>query len=119
MSRRIKAIKTNGYRSKFEASVAKTLAKTGVKLSYEPVKLPYVIEHTYCPDFVDVDAKLACEAKGRFDTATRTKMLAAKRDNPDWTFAFILQEPDRPIRKGSKTTARMWCLKHGFAVIDV
>lgn len=101
----------SGYRNAFEACCARDL---GSSFSYESVKLPYVIEHVYVPDFIDTDAKRIVEAKGRFPASDRKKMLAVKAANPDWTYEIWFANPDAPINKGSKTTNRAWAEKHGF-----
>ena len=40
------------FRSGLEEKVADLLVELGVKYEYETVKIPYVIEHLYCPDFI-------------------------------------------------------------------
>ena len=39
------------FRSKLEERVADLLSNLGVSYEYESIKIPYVIQHTYTPDF--------------------------------------------------------------------
>ena len=41
-----------GFRSQLEEKVADLLVELGVDYDYESEKLKYIIEHTYCPDFI-------------------------------------------------------------------
>lgn len=102
----------SGYRNPYEARCAATL---GAGYAYEPIKLPYVIEATYCPDFVDIANKRIVEAKGLFDAADRRKLLAVKDSHPDWTIEIWFTNPKATISKASKTTYANWCDKHGIA----
>lgn len=103
----------SGYRNPYEARCGRDL---GDGWEYEAIKLPYVIEHVYVPDFIDRAAKRIVEAKGRFPASDRKKMLAVKAANPDWTYEIWFTNPDAPINKGSKTTNQAWAEKHGFVV---
>ena len=40
------------FRSGLEERVADLLCELGVKYEYESTKIPYVIQHTYTPDFI-------------------------------------------------------------------
>jgi hypothetical protein len=99
------------YRNKFEERVAKQL---GPDFDYETLKLPYVTQHTYLPDFVDLERKVIVESKGHFPPADRAKMLAVKKQHSDWTFRLIFQNPAAKLNKKSKTTYSGWAEKHGF-----
>lgn len=101
----------SGYRNPYEARCAAAL---GSGYAYEPIKLPYVIEATYCPDFVDVANKRIVEAKGLFDAADRRKLLAVKSGHPDWTIEIWFANPKTTLSKSSKTTYANWCEKNGF-----
>lgn len=83
-------------------------------LEYEAIKLPYITEHTYCPDFIDRDAKTIWETKGRLTQEDRSKMLAVKKAHPDWRIIFVFQYPHRTLSKASKTTYAKWAEKNGF-----
>lgn len=101
----------SGYRNPFEARCARDL---GAGWQYEAVKLPYVLECSYLPDFIDPVGKRIVEAKGLFDAADRRKLLAVKKAHPDWTLEIWFTNPDRKISKGSKTSYRDWCEKNGI-----
>lgn len=98
------------YRSKLEAR----FAKANPKLPYEKVKLPYVVTHTYCPDF-QVGPNHFIEVKGLFSSADRSKHLYVKAQHPEVTIEFVFQNPYLTLNKRSKTTYADWCNKHGFA----
>ena len=86
----------NKYRSKYEANIAKDLKARRIKFEYETVKIPYYlskkgrckfcssgvvfVHKVYTPDFII--GSIILEAKGRFTSSDRTKMLAAKEANP-------------------------------------
>ncbi len=99
------------YRSAFESRVAATLPAS---FAYEPIRLSYTITHHYTPDFVDEANKQIIEAKGIFDSADRTKMLAIKRAYPDYQITIIFQNPHMKIAKKSKTTYADWCAKNNI-----
>ncbi|MBW6421634.1 endodeoxyribonuclease [Rhizobium sp. XQZ8] len=99
-------------RNRLEEKVA---AQLGPTYTYETHKLSYTISHTYIPDFIDEANKRIVEAKGNFPLEERTKMLAVKKQNPDWQIEMVFQNPKAPINKGSKTTYGDWCDKHGIA----
>jgi hypothetical protein len=105
----------SGYRNPFEARCGRDL---GASYQYEALKLSYVLECSYLPDFIDVDAKRIVEVKGRFTAEDRRKMLAVKKAHPDYTISIWFSNPDQPINKGSKTTNRSWCEKHGFEAVQ-
>lgn len=101
--------KTGKYRSKFEESVSKVL---GGDYQYEPKNhvLKYTVpesHHKYLPDFVKDDTYIEC--KGIFDLASRKKMKLLREQYPDLRIIMVLQAPNNPIRKGSKTTYAKWC----------
>lgn len=102
-----------GYRNAYEARCGREL---GSSFAYEPMKLPYVLECVYVPDFVDHAAKRIVEAKGRFPASDRRKMLAVKKAHPSYSYEIWFCNPDAPIAKGSKTTNKAWAEKHGFTV---
>lgn len=71
---------------------------------------------TYTPDFIferPSGIRMVVEAKGRFTSQDRTKMLQVMRSNPVEDIRFIFQR-DNPIRKGSTTRNSDWALKNGF-----
>jgi hypothetical protein len=85
------------------------------KLEREPHELPYVIEHTYTPDFYDRVAEVYYETKGYWDAADRRKLLAVVRQNPDIKLVMVFQNPHLRINKRSKTTYAQWCTRHGIS----
>ena len=99
------------YRSVFESRVAQTLP---ARFAYETVRLSYTLQHTYKPDFIDEVAKEIVEAKGEFDSADRTKMLAIKKAYPEYKITIVFQNPNIKIAKDSKTSYSDWAIKHGF-----
>lgn len=99
-------------RNPFEQKVAGIVGKG---FDYEAIKLPYVIQHTYTPDWVNVSTKTIIEAKGYFPPVDRKKMLAVRQQYPDWTITIVFQNPQTKISKKSKTTYAAWCDRHGIA----
>ncbi len=103
--------KTSRYRSKLEERVAELLDALKISYEYESTKVPYIIQHHYCPDFV-LPNNVYLETKGYWDPADRRKILAVKKDNPDLDLRMVFQAPYNTISKKSKTTYAMWCERH-------
>jgi hypothetical protein len=101
------------YRSKLEERVARWMELNGFDHQYESLKLEYVIESVYTPDYI-LPNGVILEAKGWFKPSDRRKMLAVKVAHPHLDIRFVFQNPNSPISKGSKTTYAMWCEKNGF-----
>ena len=88
----------------------------GSTIEYEPVKIDYYIQSTYCPDYVITrkdGSIIYVEAKGYFDYAAQRKMVAVKEQYPDYDIRMLFYR-DSPIRKGSNFRYSDWCNKHGF-----
>ena len=101
------------FRSGLEEKVADLLTNLGVKYEYESTKVPYQIQHTYCPDFL-LPNGVFLETKGHLAEEDRRKMKAVKKANPELDIRFVFQSPYNKIYKGSKTTYAAWATKHGF-----
>lgn len=108
------------YRSKFELTLSKLLSSIG---TYESKKVPYTIPesyHTYTPDWI-IETEyesIWIEAKGKLDLATQKKMKFIRAQYPNQRIVFIFQNENNVIRKGSKTTYRMWAEKNNFEVVS-
>lgn len=83
-------------------------------LEYESIKLNYVLNCTYTPDFIDRANKTIFETKGLWEPADRRKTLAVIQQNPEWRVVMIFQNPQRKIAKRSKTTYAAFCDRHGI-----
>ena len=99
------------YRSGLEERVADLLSELDISFDYECQKIPYIIEHTYCPDFT-LPNGVILETKGLGEADDRRKILAVKKDNPDVDIRMVFQSPFNKISKKSKTTYAKWCDKH-------
>lgn len=100
-------------RSGFERTLSAQLKSAKVAFEYEPVKLPYVLNYTYCPDF-RLKNGIYIEAKGVLDQFTRSKMIAVKKAHPDLDIRFVFQNGNNKLSKSSKTTYMKWAEKNGF-----
>lgn len=103
-------------RSGFERTLAAQLKALGIRYEYEPVKLPFVIERTYTPDFKI--GNMYIEAKGKLDQDTRTKMIAVKKAHPDLDIRFVFMRADNKLSKNSRMTYGDWATKNGFQWAD-
>ena len=99
------------YRSKLEARVARRLGKDW---EYEPGGFKYLVPRTYYPDFVK--GNIYVEVKGYFRAGDTQKYAAINREMKAQgkDFRFVLQSPDKKVRKGSKITMAEWCDKHNI-----
>lgn len=98
------------YRSKLEERVHKTMPEA----EYEPWSMQYYESHWYTPDLVV--GNISWEIKGFFRKGDISKYLAInkqmKLDGVE--LRFILQVPNKPVRKGAKLTMAKWCDKHNI-----
>jgi hypothetical protein len=104
-----------GRRSKFEDSIAESLARRGCSAEYENVRLAYVDTRktTYTPDF-HLPNGIHVEAKGYFTSADRAKHLLVRDQHPYLDIRFVFSNPNTKLSKDSKTTYAGWCVKHAF-----
>lgn len=105
--------KKSVYRSGFEEKVADRLRGIGIEFQYEPHKITWIkpeSSHTYTPDIYCQGVYY--ELKGYFDSENRKRMLEIIKQHPHRKFCMVFQQPNKPIRKGSKTTYAMWCDKN-------
>ena len=96
------------FRSGLEERVADLLCELGVTYEYESTTVPYVIQHTYTPDFL-LPNGVFLECKGYWDSEDRRKIKAVKQQNPDLDIRMVFQSPFNKISKKSKTTYAKWC----------
>lgn len=108
---------SGGYRSGFERTLATNLKRRQVSFEYEPIKVPYVLEKTYVPDF-RLPNGIFIEAKGVLTPADRTKMRAVKRENPGLDIRFVFMDASKRLNKNSKTTYGDWADRNGFLWAD-
>tara|TARA_B100001123_G_C15290418_1_gene1017259 strand:+ start:1820 stop:2176 length:357 start_codon:yes stop_codon:yes gene_type:complete len=101
------------FRSKFEKRIAHALESAGAAFEYESIKIPFVKNHHYTPDFV-LSNGVILEAKGRFIASDRTKHLLIREQNPEFDIRFVFQRAKNRINPRSKTTYAGWCDRHGF-----
>lgn len=104
------------FKSKLEVDIYKQLRKfRKTEVQYETIKLPYVLEKMYVPDFVCSNSNgiFFIEAKGYLRPEDRTKMLAALELNPTVDLRLVFSK-DNVLRKGSKTKYSDWCKKHNI-----
>lgn len=99
-------------RNNLEKAISHTLKKLKVPFEYETLKLPYVTESNYWPDFILADRIF--EGKGYFRPEDRRKMLDVKRMHPDRRIIIVFQIPNKKLYKNSKTTYAEWAEKNGF-----
>ena len=117
----------NKYRSKYEANIAKDLKTRRIKFEYETIKIPYYlskkgrckfcssgvvfVHKVYTPDFII--GSLIIEAKGRFVSSDRTKMLAAKEANPNLDIRMLFMRDQWCTKKKRKRDSD-WCNDHNI-----
>lgn len=101
------------FRSGLEERIADLLVELGVKYEYESTKVPYVIQHSYTPDFI-LPNGVWLEAKGYWDSKDRKKIKSVIQQNPDIDLRMVFQAPFNTISKKSKTTYAQWCDKLGI-----
>lgn len=99
------------YRSKLEARAAKQLGKGWL---YEAKNVKYQVPRTYIPDFVL--GNMYVEVKGYFRAGDTQKYAAINTElkKQGKTYIFLLQDPNKKVRKGAKLNMAQWCEKHNI-----
>ncbi len=109
------------FKSKYEASVAEYLDTLGISWEYEPVKIPW-IPHVvyYSPDFkvtMPNGEWFYLETKGRFDYASRSKMMQLKLQYPQLDIRMMFQRGENHVgNKKTSITYNGWANKYGYTV---
>ena len=109
--------RTSEYRSGFEAKTAQYLKRLGVEFEYESLRIEYMKQATYTPDFI-LPNGIVIETKGLWTAEDRTKHLLIREQHPELDVRLCFQNARNKIRKGSKTTYAMWCEKKGIKHCD-
>jgi hypothetical protein len=102
------------YRNKFEAQIAEVL---GDLCSYESKQIPYIVNRIYIPDFIGMRGKfeILVEAKGYFRVGDIQKYKAIRDSLPKKKqLVFLLYNPYKKVRKGSKMNMAEWCDKENM-----
>ena len=117
--KQFRAARKYGYRSGLEHKIAEALKELKVDYGYECVKIEWedLAYRTYTPDFV-LSNGIIIETKGMFTAADRRKHLAIKKQHPKLDIRFVFENSNAKIRKGSKTSYAMWCVRHKFRYYD-
>lgn len=104
--------------SKYKSGLERKFAARNPGLKYEATKLPYVVTHTYTPDF-SLGDNLFVETKGLFTSADRAKHLHIKKQHPEVKVLFVFQNPNLRLTKASRTTYAEWCTAHGIKFLHI
>ncbi len=102
------------YRSGLEKEFAENFA--GLGFEYEPYSVKYTMHRLYKPDFVIGNYLIEC--KGFFRVGD-TQKYKAIRDSINNELIFVLSDPNKKVRKGSKLSMGQWCDKEGFRYFTV
>jgi len=108
-----------GYDSKWESQLHKSILKNW---DLHSEKVPYIVEHTYNPDFIRVvnGRKILLESKGRFwDHAEYSKYIWITKVLPEDTeLVFLFASPFAPMpqarrrKNGTKLSHSEWADKN-------
>lgn len=114
-------LKGTGYDSKLEERLHQGPL---IGAAHHSLKVPYVWEHTYEPDFVVQigDTVTMIECKGYFqDRADCSKYLWVRKSlPPEAELIFCFEDPKKAMHfqskrsDGTKMSHSEWCDKHGF-----
>ena len=103
-----------GKNNKFEKRIREIAEPKG--FAYEATSITYTVQRKYIPDFVR--SNIVVEAKGMWPAEDRTKLLAVRKQNPQWKIILVFQKPYNKLNKTSKTTYAQWCIKNKFVWFD-
>jgi len=111
--------RVDGFRSKFEQTLAGQLEAARVDFTYESARVHYTDTkpHYYKPDFT-LPSGVHIEGKGEFTSADRTKHLLIRQQHPDVDIRFVFESSKRKLSKTSTTTYADWCERHRFLYAD-
>jgi hypothetical protein len=88
----------------------------GVKhkdFQFEPFDVPYIIKRKYKPDFVKDDVLIECKGFFRAGDTAKYKAIKACTEG-QYELVFVLSDPNKKVRKGSKMNMGQWCDKEGI-----
>lgn len=130
-----RAVKKEGYASKFEHEIAAALDKAGIKYDYELYSFkwvenlpnsycphcgmkPGVADRSYTPDFFvynedGTGLDYIIEAKGIFTAKDRKIADAMQKTYPGTQFKYLFYF-DNKLSRSSKTRYSAWCEKRGL-----
>lgn len=108
-----KSSKTLALKSGFERTLAAQLSHSGVEWAYEAVKVPYILNGEYNPDFLLKKSGILIEAKGLLDRESKRKMVAVKKQHPELDVRFVFMQAEKRI-PGTKQTHAQWADRNGF-----
>ncbi len=101
-----------GFKSGLERTVDSNLRARGAKYTYESLKLPYILNGVYHPDFI-FENGIIVEVKGYLDRESKRKMIAVRKQYPNLDIRFLFQEADKKV-PGTKQTHAEWADRNGF-----
>ncbi len=103
----LKRTKTK-VKNKFERKILDQLELSGLQVTYEGTKIPYVLAGHYIPDYVVLtpNGKIFIEAKGHFRPEAKRKMVAVKRQHPELDIRLVFYRYNPKYER--------WALKYGF-----
>lgn len=99
-------------RSNYEGDIKRNLEKACVSFSYESMRIPYTVTHTYKPDFI-LENGIIVEAKGLFEPSDRQKHIYIQQQHPELDIRFLFMQ-DQWLTNKKKQKYSTWCKKHGF-----
>lgn len=113
------AVSNRAADSKWEADLRDGLLH---ECEHHGERVPYVVEHTYKPDFRTPCGKILIEAKGRFMDSTEASKYKWIRKSlaEDEELVFLFYKPTTPMphakkrKDGTKQTHAEWAERNGF-----
>ena len=110
------------YRSGLEKVIGLLFQQGGVEAAHEAEVLTYIQpaqKRRYTVDFtLKAAPSLIVEAKGRFTSQDRKKMLLIKEQYPDRQIVMVFGNARNRLSKISGTTYGDWCDRNGIAWIE-
>ena len=102
---------TINFRSKFEETVAEALGECCPDYEYETLRIPYVVERNYNPDFI-LPNGIILKLKVISNLLTSGNTSSSK-SNTRKDIRFVFQKASVRVQ-GSKLTCAEWCERYGF-----
>ena len=103
---------------KYRSGLEEAFADKTEGFVFEPFDVPYIVKRKYKPDFVKGDVLIEC--KGFFRAGDTAKYKSIKRDiEGTYELIFVLSNPSKKLRKGSKMNMGQWCDKEGIRYFTI
>ena len=99
---------------KYRSGLEKAFAEKTRGFAFEPIDIPYITRRKYKPDFVKDIYIIECKGFFRAGDTAKYKAIRDTIAEDGLELIFVLSDPTKKVRKGSKLNMGQWCEKEGI-----